>query len=194
VTACRPADLRQAVVLVPQRPVLFEGTIRSNLTYAAPDAPEFRLWQVLEAVELTDVVRGRPGGLDAPLGPGGSGLSGGQRQRLALARAVLADPAVLLLDDCTSALDPETAAKVGANLAALLPGVTRVVVSHKPDAVRDADTIIVLDAGRVVERGTHAGVAGAGRPVRGTGPALRPGRRPRRLTPRRPYPFFFVVG
>lgn len=162
VTAWRPEDLRKAVVLVPQRPILFEGTIRSNLTYAAPGTPDFRLWQVLEAVDLADAVRTRAGGLDAKLGPGGSGLSGGQRQRLALARAVLANPAVLLLDDCTSALDPETEAKVRANLAALLPGVTRVVVSHKPAAVRFADKIVVLDAGRVVERGTHDGLLALG--------------------------------
>lgn len=155
VTAWQSDELRSAVVLVPQRPILFEGTIRSNLTYAAPNALEARLWQVLRMVELDGVVRGRPGGLDAPLGPGGSGLSGGQRQRLALARAILVDPAVLLLDDSTSALDAETEAKVRANLAASLPGVTRVIVSHRPDTVRTADEIIILDAGRIVERGTH---------------------------------------
>jgi ABC-type multidrug transport system fused ATPase/permease subunit len=155
VTAWKPEDLRRAVVLVPQRSVLFEGTIRSNLTYAAPETPERRLWEVLEAVELAQMVRSRAGGLDAPLGPGGSGLSGGQRQRLALARAILANPAVLLLDDSTSALDAETEVKVRANISGLLPGVTLFVVSHKLDAVRAAQKIIVLDAGRVVERGTH---------------------------------------
>ncbi len=149
------ADLRRAVALVPQRPVLFEGTIYSNLTYAAPDAPPEKLWRVLEAVDLADVVRGLPQGLDSPLGPHGSGLSGGQRQRLALARALLTDPMVLLLDDCTSALDAETEARVRANLTAILAGRTRVIVSHKPDAVRDVDEILVLDGGRVVERGTH---------------------------------------
>ncbi len=149
------ADLRRAVALVPQRPVLFEGTIYSNLTYAAPDAPPEKLWRVLEAVDLADVVRGLPQGLDSPLGPHGSGLSGGQRQRLALARALLTDPMVLLLDDCTNALDAETEARVRANLTAILAGRTRVIVSHKPDAVRDVDEILVLDGGRVVERGTH---------------------------------------
>ena len=162
VTAWRPADLRRAVVLVPQRPVLFAGTVRSNLAYAAPDAPEARLREALEAVDLAGVVRGRAGGLDAPLGPVGAGLSGGQRQRLALARAVLADPAVLLLDDCTSALDPETEAKVRANLVTLLPGASRVVVSHDPAAVRSADEILVLDGGRVAERGTHSQLIAAG--------------------------------
>lgn len=147
-------DLRRAVALVPQRPILFEGTIRSNLTYAAPDVPESRLWEVLDAVELGEMVRRRPEGLDAPLGPGGRGLSGGQRQRLALARAVLTRPSILLLDDCTSALDAVTEAKVWSNLAALLPGVTRVVVSHKANTVNDADEVVVLEEGRVVESGT----------------------------------------
>jgi ABC-type multidrug transport system fused ATPase/permease subunit len=156
------ADLRRAVALVPQRPILFEGTIYSNLTYAAPDASPEKLWRVLEAVDLADVVHGLPQGLDSPLGPHGSGLSGGQRQRLALARALLTDPTVLLLDDCTSALDAETEARVRANLAAFLAGRTRVIVSHKPGAVRDADEIVVLDGGRVVERGTHKGLVALG--------------------------------
>jgi ABC-type multidrug transport system fused ATPase/permease subunit len=148
-------DFHRSVALVPQRPILFEGTIRSNLCYAAPATHEHRLWQVLDAVELSGLVRSRPQGLDAPLGPGGSGLSGGQRQRLALARAVLAQPKVLLLDDCTSALDSATESRVWVNLAALLPGVTRVIVSHKAAVVHAADEILVLDAGRVVERGSH---------------------------------------
>jgi len=151
----RPEEFRRGVVLVPQRPTLFEGTIRSNLTYAAPGASDFRLWQLLEAVDLGNVVRARPGGLDAVLGPGGVGLSGGQRQRLALARALLVAPAVLLLDDCTSALDTETEARVRANVAALLPGTTRVIVSHKPAAVRGCDEILVLVSGGVVARGSY---------------------------------------
>ena len=153
-------DLRRAVALVPQRPILFEGTIRSNLLYAAPDVSVSRLWEVLDAVELGEMVRRRPEGLDAPLGPGGRGLSGGQRQRLALARAVLTHPSILLLDDCTSALDAVTEAKVWLNLASLLPGVTRVVVSHKTNTVRDADEIVVMQAGRVTERGTHEELVG----------------------------------
>jgi ABC-type multidrug transport system fused ATPase/permease subunit len=149
------ADLRRAVALVPQRPVLFEGTICSNLSYDASEAPPEKLWRVLKAADLVDVVRGLPLGLEASLGPHGSGLSGGQRQRLALARALLTDPAVLLLDDCTSALDAETEARVRVNLSTLLTGRARVVVSQKPDAVREADEVQVLDGGRVVERGTH---------------------------------------
>ncbi|HLW68450.1 MAG TPA: ABC transporter ATP-binding protein [Gemmataceae bacterium] len=147
--------LRQTVVLVPQRSILFEGTIRSNLCYAAPDACEARLWQVLEAVDLAALVLSRPGGLDASLGSGGSGLSGGQKQRLALARAVLAQPTVLLLDDSTSALDAQTEAKVFANVTRILPGVTLIIVSQKVSLVQNADQIIVLSSGRIVESGTH---------------------------------------
>jgi ABC-type multidrug transport system fused ATPase/permease subunit len=138
--------LRKSVALVPQRPLLFEGTIRSNLSYAAPDAPEHRLWEVLEAVCLGELVRSRPDGLDAPLGPGGAGLSGGQRQRLALARAVLTEPRLLLLDDCTSALDAETEATIWRHLNQLLPGATRVIVSHKPAVLALADHVLVLNS------------------------------------------------
>jgi ATP-binding cassette subfamily B protein len=144
-------DFRRSVVLVAQRPLLFEGTIRSNLTYAFPNAPESRLWQVLDAVDLSATVLSRPEGLNAPLGPGGSGLSGGQKQRLALARAVLGEPKVLLLDDCTSALDPETEALVWANLSLLLPLVTRVIVSQTPAPLQSADEILILEGGRMTE-------------------------------------------
>jgi ABC-type multidrug transport system fused ATPase/permease subunit len=140
-----------AVVLVPQRPVLFAGTVRSNLRYAVPDAADERLWAALAAVELDDVVR-RRGGLDLAVGPRGAGLSGGQRQRLALARAVLAYPAVLLLDDCTSALDGATERRVLDNLDRLFVGRTRVVASHRPEPLRRADAVLTLDAGRAVER------------------------------------------
>lgn len=146
---------RGAVALVPQRPVLFAGTVRQNLAYAAPAASTDQLWEALAVVELADLVRSLPGGLDAPLGPGGEGLSGGQRQRLALARALLTDSAVYLFDDCTSALDATTEARVRANLAAACVGRTRVIATHKPAAVRDADEILVLEGGRAVERGTH---------------------------------------
>jgi ABC-type multidrug transport system fused ATPase/permease subunit len=151
----KAADLRRAVALVPQQALLFEGTFRSNLAYAAPDAGEARVRRVLEAVQLAGLVDSLPQGLDTPVGERGYSLSGGQRQRLALARALLADPAVFLLDDCTSALDAETEARVQAALRDILPGRTCVIVSHKVASVRRADRIVVLEAGRVVEEGTH---------------------------------------
>jgi ABC-type multidrug transport system fused ATPase/permease subunit len=162
VRGLRLTDLRRAVVLVTQQPILFEGTIRSNLTYAAPGAGRDAIRRALEASDLAATVATLPAGLDTPVGERGLTLSGGQRQRLALARALLADPTVLLLDDCTSALDAETEARVQAALCELLPGRTRLIVSHKVASVRNTDRIVVLDAGRIVERGTHEGLLALG--------------------------------
>lgn len=155
VRGLRLADLRRAVVLVPQQAMLFEGTIRANLTYARPDASEAAVRRALEIADLAEMIEGLPEGLETPVGERGFTLSGGQRQRLALARAVIADPAVLLLDDCTSALDADTESRVHDALAGLLPGRTRVIVSHKVASVCHADRIVVLEQGRVVEKGDH---------------------------------------
>jgi ABC-type multidrug transport system fused ATPase/permease subunit len=159
----RMSDLRRAVVLVPQQAVLFEGTLRSNLLYAAPAAGAAAISRTLEGLELDELVEGLPLGLETPVGDRGLTLSGGQRQRLALARALLADPSVLLLDDCTSALDAETEARVRAALIDLLPGRTRVIVAHKFASVREADWVVVLEAGRIVEQGTPEDLLAAGR-------------------------------
>jgi ABC-type multidrug transport system fused ATPase/permease subunit len=147
--------LRQAAVLVPQQALLFEGTLRSNLTYARPEVSEALLRQVLEVADLTSLVADLPLGLETPVGDRGVSLSGGQCQRIALARGLIAEPAILLLDDCTSALDALTEARIQASLERFLPGRTRIIVSHKPSSVRLADKIIVLAEGRIVERGTH---------------------------------------
>ncbi|HEV3443480.1 MAG TPA: ABC transporter ATP-binding protein [Gemmataceae bacterium] len=151
----RLADLRRLVMLVPQQAMLFEGTIRSNLTYARPEASASAIRRALAAADLADTVAGFPFGLETPVGERGFSLSGGQRQRLALARALIADPAVLLLDDCTSALDAETEARIQCALQDSLPGRTRIIVSHKVSAVRHADLIVVLESGRVIEQGDH---------------------------------------
>ncbi|WP_165233265.1 ABC transporter ATP-binding protein [Aquisphaera insulae] len=148
-------DLRRNVVLVPQQAIAFQGTIRSNLAYARPDATDEELWRAAELAQLAETIRAMPAGMDSPVDERGGSLSGGQRQRLALARAILADPAVLLLDDCTSALDAETEARIQDALQEALPGRTRLIVSHKMSSVRSADKILVLDAGRIVESGTH---------------------------------------
>jgi ABC-type multidrug transport system fused ATPase/permease subunit len=150
------ADLRQAVALVPQQALLFDGTIRNNLLYAAPEATELQMREALLVADLAETVALLPAGLDTPVGERGYSLSGGQRQRLALARAILAAPAVLLLDDCTSALDAETESRIRLALEHHLPDCTLMIVSHKVASVRRADLIIVLENGRVIERGTHA--------------------------------------
>jgi ABC-type multidrug transport system fused ATPase/permease subunit len=162
VRGLRLADLRRAVALVPQQALLFEGTLRSNLAYAAPRASARRVRRALEVSDLTETVASLPDGLDTRVGERGVSLSGGQRQRVALARAILADPAVLLLDDCLSALDAETEDRVRTAMARFLPGRTRVIVSHKVASVRDADWIVVLDAGRITEQGSHETLLAAG--------------------------------
>lgn len=157
----RQADLRQAVVIVPQQAVLFEGTLRSNLLYAAPAASAASIRRVLEALDLEPLVASLPQGLETRVGDRGCSLSGGQRQRLALARALLAQPPVLLLDDCTSALDAETEARVRSALDDLLPGRTKIIVAHKADALRSADWVVVLNAGKIVQQGRPSDLFGA---------------------------------
>jgi ABC-type multidrug transport system fused ATPase/permease subunit len=149
------AALRRAVALVSQQAVLFQGTIRSNLVYAAPGAGEADLWQVLEATDLAQLVAGLPDGLETPVGERGVTLSGGQRQRLALARALVADPGVLLLDDCTSALDAATEPRVHAAAAALRPGRTRLIVTHNVATLAACDRVVMLERGRLIEYATR---------------------------------------
>ncbi len=156
------ADLRKAVALVPQQALLFEGTIRTNLLYANPAATEGQMWEALRIADFADTVDSLAAGLDTTVGERGYSLSGGQRQRLALARAVVAQPAVLLLDDCTSALDSETESRIQQALDRNLPGRTCVIVSHKVASVRRADRIVVLESGRILEQGTHAELLACG--------------------------------
>jgi ABC-type bacteriocin/lantibiotic exporter with double-glycine peptidase domain len=146
-------ELRRSVMLVPQQARLFEGTLRFNLTYAARDADEATIRRVLEAADLADYVDSLPEGLETWVGERGASLSGGQRQRLALARGMLVRPPVLLLDDCTSALDAQTEARVRRQIAEFCPHQTRVIVSHKQEALSEADWLIVLDRGRIVRQG-----------------------------------------
>jgi ABC-type multidrug transport system fused ATPase/permease subunit len=148
-------DLRRAVALVSQQAVLFQGTVRSNLLYAQPQVTAEKIRQALEIADLAAMVDALPDGLDTSVSERGLSLSGGQRQRLALARAIIADPAVLLLDDCTSALDAETEARIQHSLDLHLPGRTCAIVSHKVSSVRRCDLIVVLENGRILEQGTH---------------------------------------
>ena len=149
------ADLRQQIALVPQQALLFEGTIRTNLAYARPDATEQELQAALDIADLQTTISRLPAGLETAVGERGVTLSGGQRQRLALARSIIAKPSVMLLDDCTSALDAETESRIQESLADRLPGRTCIIVSQKTSSVRNADQIIVMDKGKILEQGTH---------------------------------------
>ena len=158
----QPSSVRAQMAWVPQEPVLFSGSVRHNLLLGRPEATDEELWEALRLAHAEDFVGALPGGLDEPVGERGARLSGGQRQRLALARAFLRRPSVLLLDEPTSALDAQSEAAVGAGLAALMKGRTVLVIAHRLSTVRDADLIVVLDAGRVVEAGTHAELSARG--------------------------------
>jgi ATP-binding cassette, subfamily B, bacterial len=148
-------DVRRAVGLVSQDVFLFHGSVRENLRFGRPDADDDALWRALEAAEARAFVEALPEGIDTLVGERGQKLSGGQRQRLALARAILKDPPVLVLDEATSAVDNETEAAIQRSLEGLTRGRTTVVIAHRLSTVRHADEIVVLDAGRVVERGRH---------------------------------------
>ncbi|MBJ6760120.1 ABC transporter ATP-binding protein [Myxococcaceae bacterium JPH2] len=151
----KPSSVRAQLAWVPQEPVLFSGTVRHNLRLGRPEATDEALWEALRLAHAEDFVRQLPGGLDEPVGERGGRLSGGQRQRLALARAFLCRPSVLLLDEPTSALDAASEAAVSEGLAALMKGRTVLVIAHRLSTVRDADLIAVMEAGRIVEAGTH---------------------------------------
>ena len=148
------SDLRRRVSVVPQQASLASGTIRSNLLWRDADASDDALWRALELAQAADFVRARPAGLDEPVSAGGRNFSGGQRQRLTIARALVGDPELLLLDDSASALDFATDAALRRALASL-SNTTCVIVSQRVSAVRGADLVLVLDHGRMVGLGTH---------------------------------------
>ena len=150
------AELRAHVVQVPQEAFLFSASVAKNLALGRPEASEEELWAALEAAELAQEVRELPQGLATELGERAHTLSGGQRQRLCLARALLLDPPVLVLDDPLSAVDTGTETRILANLARLRSGRTTLVVSHRLASVAFAARIYVLQAGRVREQGAHA--------------------------------------
>ena len=145
--------LRRQLGVVLQEPVLFSGSIRENIAFNDPGVSLERVVAAARLAEIHEDVARMPMGYETPLSEGGAGLSGGQRQRIALARALLHRPAVLFLDEATSHLDVETEAAVDRNLRAL--ACTRIIIAHRLSTVRDADAILVMEAGRVVERGTH---------------------------------------
>jgi ATP-binding cassette subfamily B protein len=150
-----PLVLSGLIGLVPQRPYLFSGTVASNLRYGKQDATDAELWRALEIAQARDFVAQMTGALDAPIAQGGTNVSGGQRQRLAIARAIVHRPEIYLFDDSFSALDYATDAALRAALARETAEATVLIVAQRVATIRNADKIIVLEAGRIVAAGTH---------------------------------------
>ncbi len=149
-------ELWSGIGLVPQAAFLFRGTVATNLRVGRPMATDEELWRALTIAQARDFVAAMPGGLDAPIDQGGTNVSGGQRQRLAIARALVKQPALYLFDDCFSALDAETDARLRAALAEATSDATVVIVAQRVSTIMHADEIVVLDEGRVVGVGGHA--------------------------------------
>jgi ATP-binding cassette, subfamily B, multidrug efflux pump len=150
-----PAQLTEIVGLVPQKPHLFAGTVASNVRYGRPGATDAQVWHALEVAQAREFVEQMECGLDTPIAPGGANVSGGQRQRLAIARVLVRQPRIYLFDDCFAALDYPTAAALRRALAAETGDAAVVIVAQQVSTIRDADRIVVLDAGRVDGSGAH---------------------------------------
>jgi ATP-binding cassette subfamily B protein len=156
------ASLRGAIGFVSQDVFLFQGTVRENLTYGRPEASDEEVVRAASLAEAHAFISALPDGYDTVVGERGQRLSGGQRQRLTLARAILRDPAVLVLDEATSAVDNETEAAIQRSLDAVSADRTTIVIAHRLSTVRHAHRIHVLEAGQVIEAGTHEELLDAG--------------------------------
>ncbi len=153
--AYRLAELRGKIGFVPQEALLFSDTVRNNVLFGREGISEQRLDWALGVAQLTSEVAGFPHGIDTQVGTRGMSISGGQKQRLALARALVGQPTLLILDDCTSALDSRTEAALWEELHAVMPGTTALIITHRSDTLRRVDRILVLAGGRLVEQGRH---------------------------------------
>jgi ATP-binding cassette subfamily B protein len=158
----RLSDLRARIAVVPQEPVIFSGTVLENIRYGRADATEAEALAAARAAFVDDFVQGLPDGYATFVGERGLRLSGGQRQRVAIARAMLKNAPLLLLDEATSALDAESERAVQAALQAAMAGRTTIVIAHRLATVQRADRIFVVEAGRIVDAGTHAALAARG--------------------------------
>jgi ABC-type multidrug transport system fused ATPase/permease subunit len=147
--------LRSSIAVVPQEVLLFGGSIEENIAYGKPGAAKEEIIEAAKQANAHDFITEFETGYDTTVGPRGIKLSGGQRQRVAIARAILADPKILLLDEATSALDSENERLVQAALDTLMKGRTSMIIAHRLSTVRDADRILVLQYGKIVESGSH---------------------------------------
>ena len=166
VRRAEPETLWSQLALVPQKPFLFAGTVASNLRLGREEATDEELWEALEVAQARDFVTEMDGGLEAPIAQGGTNVSGGQRQRLAIARALVRRPTVLVFDDSFSALDVATDARLRAALGPATAGVTKIVVAQRVSTITGADLILVLDEGRLAARGAHEELVATSRTYR----------------------------
>jgi ATP-binding cassette subfamily B protein len=154
-TDADPASLRARIALVPQDAIVFAATVRDNIQFGRPDASNAEIEKAAEAAHASEFIRHLPLGFETPIGERGVTLSGGQRQRIAIARAILKDAPILILDEATSSLDSESEALIQDALWTLLETRTAIVIAHRLSTVRRMDELVILDEGRIVERGAH---------------------------------------
>jgi len=155
-------DLRKSIGYVPQEPVLFSDTVENNIRFGRDKIDDVTIDWAIEVAQLKDEIADFPEGIKTRIGVRGMSISGGQKQRLALARALAGKPRILILDDCTSALDSTTETALWDKLHEMLPGTTALIITHRPDTLERADRIIVMEDGRIVEEGTHDELIGSG--------------------------------
>ena len=148
-------SVRRAIGLVQQDPFLFDGTIRDNIRYGNMDATDEDVIEAAKTAQVHEFIVSLPDGYDGEIGERGVGLSGGQRQRVAIARTILTNPPVLIFDDSTSSVDAGTDARIRAALDKVSEGRTTIIIAHRLSSLQHADEILVFDAGRIVERGSH---------------------------------------
>jgi ATP-binding cassette subfamily B protein/subfamily B ATP-binding cassette protein MsbA len=162
VRAVTRRSLRRQIAIVLQEPFLFSGTIAANIAYGDLDAPRERIEAAARAVDAHGFIAALPEGYETVLGAGGGTLSQGQRQLIAFARAILAEPRILILDEATSNIDTRTEATIQRALGTLLAGRTSIVIAHRLSTIRNADLILVVEGGAIVQRGTHDELMRAG--------------------------------